>query len=116
VRTKAPVSYRRAFVLILLFVSLTGCLHSVQVVDEKDSTTTISWLIDGKTTKEEVMRNCRDITLMRTLSQGKILIYCVNFDQQKGQFTCSLPCVIYELVLIFDERDIVKRHSIVKNR
>ena len=58
---------------------------SVTLVDEEDFTTTLAWLIDGKTTKEEVIRNenFRDVN-PRILSQGKILVYCINWDIQKS--------------------------------
>lgn len=115
VKIEIPISCRTAFVLIFLFISLTGCLHSVQVVDEKDPTTTIPWLVDGKTTKEEVVQNFPNVEPLRTLNQGKIIIYAINLVQQKGQITCSTECE-YQLVLVFDEKDIVKRHSILKNR
>jgi hypothetical protein len=115
VKIETPISCRTAFILIFLFISLTGCLHSVRVVDEKDPTTIISWLVDGRTTREEVLMNFQNVEPLRTLSQGKIVIYAVNFDQQKGQITCSTECE-YQLVLVFDENNVVKRHSILKNR
>jgi hypothetical protein len=115
VKIETPISCRTVFVLVLLFISLTGCLHSVRVVDDKDPKTTIPWLVDGTTTKEEVLQNFQNVDPLRTLSQGKIVIYAVNFDQQKGQITCSNECE-YQLVLVFDENNVVKRHSILKNR
>jgi hypothetical protein len=115
VKIETPMSCRTVFVLILLCISLTGCLHSVRVVDEKDPKTTIPWLVDGTTTKEEIMQNFQNVDPLRTLSQGKIVIYAVNFDQEKGPITCSTECE-YQLVLVFDENNVVKRHSTLKNR
>jgi hypothetical protein len=121
VKTKAPVSYRTVFPLIFLLVSLTSCIiptrdvyeTSVIRVDEKDVKTRLAWLIDGKTTKEEVIRseNFRDVN-PRILSQGKILVYCINWDEQKAQYVGSTTC-FHQLVLVFDEKDILKRFSIL---
>ena len=123
-RTKAPVSYRTSFVLIFLFISLSGCVpfplfeksvseHSVTVIYPKRPTTTLPWLIDGKTTKEEVMQNenFRNVN-PRSLSRGKILVYCIDFNKQIG-FVGSTTCS-HQLVLVFDGKDIVKRFSILK--
>jgi hypothetical protein len=82
---------------------------------QKDPTITIPWLVDAKTTKEEVMENCQKVEPLGSLSQGKIIVYAVNYDQEKGQLICSLNGE-YQLVLIFDEKEVVKRHSIVKYR
>jgi hypothetical protein len=82
-------------------------------MDEKDPTTAIPWLSDGKTTKEEVMQYFRDVQPIRTLSKGKIFIYGITVDKEKGQLPCWVGCD-YQLVLVFDEKDIVKRHSILK--
>jgi hypothetical protein len=126
VRTKVPIFCRPAFVLILLFVSLTSCPmpdpmfnknvseHWVTVVYEKRPTTTLPWLVDGKTTKEEVIRNenFRDVK-PRSLSQEKILVYCIDWDEKKSQFVGSTTCS-HQLVLVFDEKDILKRFSILK--
>jgi len=115
-RTKAPILYRTAFVLILLLISLTCCLpvpipkghvntsYTVIDVDGEIPRTTFPWLVDGRTTKEEVMgnENFRDVN-PKILSQGKILVYCIDLDAQK---ICH-----NQLVLVFDEKDIVKRHS-----
>lgn len=126
VKTKTPISYRTAFVLILLLISLTCCLpvpipqrivneYSVTVIDEERPTTFI-WLVDGKTTKEEVIRNenFRGVN-PRILSQGKILVFCINWDEQKAQYVGSTTCY-HQLVLVFDEKGIVKRHSTLGNR
>ena len=120
-RTKVPVSCRTVFALILLFVSLTSCVipardvyeTSVIRVDEKDVKTRLPWLVDGKTTKEEVIRheNFWDVN-PRILSQGKILVYCINWDEQKAQYVGSTKC-FHQLVLVFDEKGILKRFSIL---
>jgi hypothetical protein len=124
VRVETPISYRTSFVLIFLFISLSGCVpfplfeksvseHSVTVIYPKRPTTTLPWLIDGKTTKEEVMQNenFRNVN-PRSLSRGKILVYCIDFNEQKG-FVGSTTCH-NQLVLVFDEKDIMKRFSILK--
>ena len=130
VKVEMPIFCRPAFVLILLFVSLTICVHSsLLVADEKDPTT-LPWLVDGKTTREEVMQSFRKVESvqpLRTLSQGKILIYAINFDKQNGEFACPTKCEYYwkdceprltecdyQLVLVFDKNNVVKRHSILK--
>jgi hypothetical protein len=113
VKTKVPVSYRTAFVLILVFVSLIITVHTPRVVaNEKDL---FPLLIDGKTTREEIKQNCpyiEDLTIT-SLSQGRIVFYSVDFDQNKGRFICP-PGTESQLVLVFDEKDILKRHSILK--
>ena len=114
-KVETPISCRTVFVMILLALSLNSCLHSVRVVDEKDPKTTIPWLVDGKTTREDVLRNFQNVEPLRSFSQGKIVIYAVNFDEQKGQLTCSTEGE-HQLVVVFDEKDVVKRHSILKNR
>lgn len=114
-KVKTRIAYRRVFVIIFLFISLTSCLYSVRAVNEKDPITTIAWLVDGKTTKEEIIHNCSNVNPIGSLTQGKILIYAVNFDQQKSQITCS-DKGDYQLILVFDEHDVMERHSILKNQ
>jgi len=123
VKVETPMHCRTVFVLILLFLSLTSCVPipvidkdelSITVVDEKHPTTTLPWLIEGKTTKEEVIRNENFSHVNpRILSHGKILVYCINLDEQKAQFVGSTICR-HQLVLVFDEKDIVKRFNILK--
>ena len=120
-RTKASFLYRTIFVLILLIVSLASCViprrgvyeTSVIRVDEEDVKTRLPWLVDGETTKEEVIRNenFRDVN-HRILSQGKILVYCINWDVQKAQYVGSTTC-FHQLILVFDEKGILKRYSIL---
>jgi len=113
VKAETPVSYRKASVLILLLVSLTICVHASRVVaDEEDL---FPLIIDGKTTREEIKQNCPYIEALAltSLGQGRIIVYGVDFDQQKGRFICSRGTES-QLVLVFDEKGILKRHSILK--
>jgi hypothetical protein len=123
VKVETPMPCRTVFVLILLFLLLTSCIPipsrdidelSITVLDEKHPTSTLPWLIEGKTTKKEVIRNENFSHVNpRILSQGRILVYCINLGEQKEQFIGSNTCR-HQLVLVFDEKDIVKRFNILK--
>ena len=117
VKIKTPIACRRIFVLILLFISVTSYLHSVKVADEKDYRTAIPWLVDGKATKEEVIQKCSKIIPLAVMSQGKILVFNVKFNPRDGQIVCSPSSAPrdYQLVLVFDENNDVKRHSILED-
>ena len=57
--------------------------------------------------------NFRDVN-PRSLSRGKILVYYIDFNEQKGQFVGSTMYQYNQLVLAFDGKDVVKRFSILK--
>ena len=92
----------RLAILGVTFVLVAGCSSSLRAVDldTEENRREFGFLVDGKTSKEETLSR-----LGRPYSefeQSRILTY--------------LPNSRYELVLVFDEHNVLKRHSLLQRR
>lgn len=89
--------------------SITGCGSYVKPVDEKIYKKFPSFIEDGKTEKDEVFKKL-DFRYYNTVSSknSTILIFRLNSVAQAGSYKD------YDLVLIFDENNVLKKHSLVE--
>ncbi len=100
-----------AFIILIHLFSLTGCHSHVKPVDESICTKCINFIEDGKTKKEEVLRKFDFYVLYKTFKtkNNTILIFGLTSWQDKDYKE-------YDLVLVFDESDILKKHSLVQTK
>jgi hypothetical protein len=101
--------------LIILVISasvLASCASYVKPVDEDVCTKCVGLIQDRKTTKTEVLKEEDFYTHLKTYKSGNNTILIFHFWNHKGWWD-SLPRE-YNLVLIFDENDILIKHSLVR--
>ncbi len=97
----------------MVLALLSGCV-TAQKVDSTAISKHEGFVADGKTTKKEVQD--RFGPAQSVYEQGAILVYYVNLDdhgrislRQKKNSSCDA------YVLVFDDHDLLERHSLVKN-
>jgi hypothetical protein len=95
-----------AFIILFIFYSIPGCVY-IKPVDEGICTKLAPFVEDGKTKKEEVIQKS-DFYLSYTEHKSKNNTICIF------RFISSPDKNIYDLVLVFDENDVLKKHSLVK--
>jgi hypothetical protein len=99
-----------SFVVLAL---LCGC-QTARMVDPTVISKQEGFIADGKTTKKEVQD--RFGPAQSVYEQGTILVYHVNLDDH-GRISLrqnkNSSCDAY--VLVFDDHDLLERHSLVKN-
>ena len=110
-------------VLLYMFLAITlaGCAHKVQTVNwEIRQQKSLSFLKDGRTTKAEVFRRLGK--MYAQFEEGSIVAYRLNDKYQVvGRSYASgghleWGTAEYSLVLVFDEYEIMQRHSLVRVR
>lgn len=94
----------------LLVALLGGCWGTVQKFDPLSAGKYEGFIHDGKTTKKEVM--ARLGYAHSTYENGKILIYNVYLKDGKMSLQGNYKC--NALVLLFDEDNVLERHSLIK--
>lgn len=100
--------------LFLLAFFLVGCtnkppLPDLKIVEEK----ALAFAVPGQTTREEVLLELGPA--YRAYENERILTYTLWYDEEKG--LVPIPQNIHSthkfyLVLVFDERGILKRHRL----
>ncbi len=97
----------------MVLALLCGCV-TAQKVDSTAISKHEGFVADGKTTKKEVQD--RFGPAQSVYEQGAILVYYVNLDDH-GRISLrqnkNSSCDAY--VLVFDDHDLLERHSLVKN-
>ena len=129
-------------VLALSLLMLVGCGATLQqVVPDKSRQTLLPYLEDGKTTKQEIIERLGQPS--RQFQGGRILTYrlgqlreCGWFCDDKGlraietgvtwnkprpprldsQWRIASYGEVYALVLIFDEPNVLRKHSLIQIR
>jgi hypothetical protein len=111
------------FLIILL---LSGCAETrLQTVDDATLQQQLALLEDGKTTKEDILLK---FGIPSSQFEGeKILTYRLRFNQKENRFEVVSREVDrrdprfaewmqteYNLVLVFDERHILQKHSMLR--
>jgi hypothetical protein len=105
-RQKATVCFLSAFLLI-------SCAHqNVRMVDEGIQLKWLSLIEDGKTTKDEVLTQLGMPS--RQFEGGRIMTYHMTFSEEKGFRVDAKRQFIYNLVLVFDKRNILEKHRLLK--
>jgi hypothetical protein len=74
----------------------------------------LSFLADGATTREQVA--LRLGLPARTFEADRIVLYRLGWTEARGPYPLAYSpqgVAIYDLVLVFDERDLLVRHALV---
>jgi len=96
----------------IIFVNiLTGCSTYVKRADEDICSKCADFIENGKTKKEEVLQKSDFYELLKTLKSKNDTILIFRFSTLQDHKANS-----YHLVLIFNENDILKEHSVVRVR
>ena len=116
----------RVIVYFLFAFLLEGCAGHLQTVDTSVQQTQLPFLVVGKTRMEEVLLN---LGIPSAQFQGdRILTYRMRLGgkRKKGfvvvarEFTSAAPRTLewqlaeYDLVLVFDNRHVLQKHSLIK--
>jgi hypothetical protein len=97
-----------ALIILFFLYSISGCSpHGVKPVDESIIKRIAPFVENGKTKKEEVVQKTDFYFSYKEYRTKKDTI-CIfrTFSSQ--------DVMIYDLVLIFDENDVLKKNSLVK--
>jgi hypothetical protein len=102
---------------------LTACAFYVKPVDEEICTKCVGLIKDGKTTRSEVLQQEDFYLHAKTLKSHNNTILIFKFGvlekglegyNEKGLGVYNLK--FYDLVLVFDENDVLQKHSVVQIR
>jgi len=105
------LSRKVIFCLLSAFL-LAACVQYIAVVDESIQQKWLPFIEDGKTTKDDVLLKLG--TPSRQFEDGMILTYHMTFTREEGFRVDSERQFIYNLVLVFDERNILQKHRMLK--
>jgi len=120
------MSRRSAVIGLLLILLLSGCAETkLQTVDDSILQQRLALLEDGKTTKEDILIK---FGIPSSQFEGeRILTYRLRFNQKENRFEVVSVEVDrrdprfrewlqteYNLVLVFDEKHILQRHSMLR--
>jgi hypothetical protein len=107
--------------ILLCLAFITGCgAPSLRPVDTNLEKTWLSFIQDGKTTKAEIILKYG--SPIKIFAKESILIYIMQPDEIKGFINVSgaasreYPRGEYHFVFVFDENDILKKHSFLTVR
>ena len=118
--------WRSAAIGFLIILLLSGCAETrLQTVDDSILAQQLSLLEDGKTTKEDILLK---FGIPSALFEGeRILTYRLRFNQKENRFEVVSREVDrrdprfaewlqteYNLVLVFDEKHILQKHSMLR--
>jgi hypothetical protein len=96
-----------ALLVFFVLYSITGCVSYVKPVDQSICAKKLPFIEDGKTTKEDISKN-PELTIFKCKSKNE-RIWVYRVESYEGEKWLS-----YELVLVFDENELLKKHSLVK--
>ena len=93
--------------LLLIAVLAFSCATKRQVIDPQLEGDRFGYLQDGETNRQEIIDRLGDP--QHSYENGRIVIYSW-IDMKSDVY------VTYDIVLIFNENDILERHSVVRTR
>ncbi len=97
-----------------LFISLlTTCAH-IRAADKSLEQKWLPFIEDGKTTKDEVLLKLGIPT--GQFEDGRIFTYQMTFSGKEGFRVDYEKTFQYNLVLVFDDRDILQKHQMLELR
>jgi len=104
--------------ILICLAFIEGCgAPNLKYVDTNLEKTWLSFIEDGKTTKEEI--TLKYGSPMKAFANDSILIYIMRFDEMKG-FIKDKQGILehedYHFVFVFDKHNILKKHSFLKTR
>jgi hypothetical protein len=91
---------------------LTACASYVKPVDEDVCAKCVGLIKDGKTTKSEVLQQEYFYLHIQTYKSNKNTILIFKIWSDKTWWDTRYK--IYNLVLVFDQNDILQKHSLVR--
>ena len=94
------------FLLLIVFLAFS-CAPKRQVIDPQLEGERFGYLQDGKTNRQEIIDRLGNP--LHSYENGRIIIY-PWIDMKSDVY------VKYDIVLIFNENDILERHSVVRVR
>jgi hypothetical protein len=109
--------------ILLCLVFITGCgAPSLKPVDTNREKTWLSFIEDGKTTKEEIILKYGSPA--KAFTNESILIYIMRLDETRGFVNGAEPSRRffpeyrgkYHFVFVFDEHSILRKHSFLETR
>jgi len=118
----------RVIVYLLLAFLLEGCAGHLHPVEKAEQEAWLPFIEDGKTRKEEVLLH---LGVPSARFQGeRVFSYRLRLDEKKQtrfvvvarEFPAADPRLLvwvlaeYDLVLVFDDRQVLQRHSLIKVR
>jgi hypothetical protein len=104
---------QRATVCFLSAFLLISCARqNVRIVDEGIQRSWLPFIENGKTTKDEVLTKLGMPS--RQFEGGRIITYHMTFSEEKGFRVDVKRQFIYNLVLVFDKRNILEKHRFLK--
>jgi hypothetical protein len=117
VEVRLSVFLRRVLVFLCLPVLVLACAQKYYY--ENDIELQQKWLpflVDGKTTKEKVESklSVQDVGQFVEHKDGRIWIYLMRFTEEEPPQLYRFGH--YHLVLVFDENNTLKRHSLIRVR
>ena len=90
--------------LLLIVVLACSCAPKRQVIDPQLEDERFGYLQDGKTNRQEIIYRLGNP--LHSYENGRIVIYSWFDEEQKG----------YDIVLVFNEDNVLERHSVVRVR
>ncbi len=103
---------QKVIVSCLSVFLLAACVQHIKEVKEDIQLKRLPFIEDGTTTKDEVLTKLG--TPSRQFEGGRILTYHMTFNEEKGFQVDSERQFMYNLVLIFDEHNILEKHRMLK--
>lgn len=97
-----------SFCIMFFAGSVVSCATKRHAMDAQFESKNLGFLQDGKTNRQEILDIWGQNPSYR-FEDGRIVIYI--WSEEGKDFTG-----IYNVVLVFDENDILKKHSIVRVR
>ncbi len=96
-----------SFFLLLIVVLAFSCAPKRQVIDPQLEGERFGYLQDGKINRQEIIDRLGNP--LHSYENERIVIYFGVYEESGGY-------VEYEIVLIFNENNILERHSVVRVR
>lgn len=96
-----------SFCLVLTVAMPISCAPRREVMDAHDANKAFEYLQDGKITKEEIRDRLGEP--LSSYENGRIVIY-LWFDEKSKDYE------VYNIVLVFEKDNVLKRHSLVRVR
>lgn len=101
--------------LLVCLAFITGCgVSKLKPVDTSLQESYLSFIQDGKTTKEDIIQKYGNHC--KTFTNDSIRIYIMQLDGMKGFITDVGWREEYHFVFVFDEHNVLKKHSFLKAR
>ena len=94
----------------LLVATIIGCWGTVRPFDPLTVGKYEGFILDGKTTKKEVIDRLG--AAHSIYENGKVLIYNVYLKNRRMSLEGNYKC--HALVLLFDEANLLKHHKLIK--